>query len=197
MSNSGDLCQLSDLQAWLPTAAPAGAEAELAQLISAASRLICQYTGRSTFAVQAYADTYDGAGKNWMLLRQWPVVSVTSIALTEWGQTTTITDPTKFQLEQPIPAGGNQRLTLTSTPYAVFPRGRGNVQITYQAGYAEIPYDLIQACVEIAGEAFTRRNRIGQNSVTMKDQSTVSFSQRDMPASVATMLQSYRRLVPC
>ncbi len=198
MSNPGDLCQLADLQNWLPTAPPDSANAELQQLISAASGLICRYTGRSTFAPTAYADTYDGNGKNWMLLRQWPVISITSIALTEWGSTTSInvSDPTQFQLEAPIPVGGNQRLTLTATPYAVFPRGRGNVQIAYQAGWTTIPYEVVQACVEIAGEAYQRRNRIGQVSVTSQGQTTVSFSQRDMPAPVAQSLQPYIRRVP-
>jgi hypothetical protein len=195
VSNPGDLCQLSDLQNWLPTTPPDSANAELQQLISAASGLICRYTGRSTFGPTAYTDTYDGAGKNWMLLRQWPVLSVTTICLTERGVSTTLSESTAFQLEAPIPAGGAQRLTLVS-PHLYFPRGRGNVQIIYQAGYATVPPDVAQACIEAVGEAYQRRNRIGQTSVSSQGQTTVAFSQADLNAAAKAMLQPYIRRLP-
>jgi hypothetical protein len=130
-----------------------------------------------------------------MLLRQWPVVSVASIALTQCGVTTTITDATQFQLEAPIPAGGAQRLTLAAPPL-YFPRGRGNVQITYQAGYATIPSEVAQACIEAVGEAYQRRNRIGQTTVSSQGQTTVAFSQVDLNAAAKAMLQPYIRRLP-
>jgi uncharacterized phiE125 gp8 family phage protein len=190
---AGDLCQVSDVQAWLGSSAPA-AEALIAQLITAASRAIGNYCGRASFLSQSYTDTCDGNGQRWMLLRQWPVSAVASVQIGEGPCVRTITDPACFSLEQPLPSGGNQRLTLLREH---FPRGRSNVTVTYTAGYAEAPPDVAQACIEAVGEAYRRRDRIGQISVTMKDQSTVSFSQADMNASIKTMLASYRRLVPC
>jgi hypothetical protein len=192
----GDLCQLADIQAWLPNAPTAAPGADLiSQLITAASRAICAYCGRGQFTAQSYTDTYDGAGKTWMLLRQWPVLSVTAIALTQCGVVTTITDPTTFQLEAPIPAGGAQRLTLVS-PHLYFPRGRGNVQITYEAGYQTVPPDVAQACIEAVGEAYQRRNRIGQTSVSSQGQTTVAFSQSDLNAAAKAMLEPYIRRLP-
>jgi len=193
---AGDLCQLADVQAWLPSAPTASPGVELiSQLITAASRAICAYCGRGQFTAQSYTDTYDGAGKTWMLLRQWPVLSVTAIGLTHCGVITTITDPTTFQLEAPIPAGGAQRLTLIA-PHLYFPRGRGNVQITYQAGYAAVPSDVAQACIEAVGEAYQRRNRIGQTSVSSQGQTTVAFSQSDLNAAAKAMLAPYIRRLP-
>jgi hypothetical protein len=193
---AGDLCQLADVQAWLPNAPTASPGVDLiSQLITAASRAICAYCGRGQFTPETYTDTYDGAGKTWMLLRQWPVLSVTAIALTQCGVTTTVTDPTTFQLEAPIPAGGAQRLTLVS-PHLYFPRGRGNVQITYQAGYATVPPDVAQACIEAVGEAYQRRNRIGQTSVSSQGQTTVAFSQADLNAAAKAMLEPYIRRLP-
>jgi len=190
---AGDLCQLADVQAWLPSAPTASPGVDLiSQLITAASRAICAYCGRGQFTAQSYTDTYDGVGKTWMLLRQWTVLSVTAIALTQCGVITTISDPEAFQLEAPIPAGGAQRLTLVS-PHLYFPRGRGNVQITYQAGYATVPPDVAQACIEAVGEAYQRRNRIGQNSVSSQGQTTVSFSQSDLNAAAKAMLEPYIR----
>jgi len=193
---AGDLCQLADVQAWLPNAPTASPGTDLiSQLITAASRAICGYCGRGEFIAQSYTDTYDGAGKTWMLLRQWPVLSVTAIALTPSGVTTTITDAAAFQLEAPIPAGGAQRLTLIA-PHLYFPRGRGNVQITYQAGYATVPPDVAQACIEAVGEAYQRRNRIGQTSVSSQGQTTVAFSQADLNPAAKAMLEPYIRRLP-
>jgi hypothetical protein len=193
---AGDLCQLADVQAWLPNAPTASPGVDLiSQLITAASRAICAYCGRGAFGSESYTDTYDGAGKTWMLLRQWPVQSVSAIVLTRCGASTTITDPTAFQLEAPIPAGGAQRLTLVS-PSLCFPRGRGNVQITYQAGYPTVPPDVAQACIEAVGEAYQRRNRIGQTSVSSQGQTTVAFSQSDLNAAAKAMLQPYIRRLP-
>jgi hypothetical protein len=193
---AGDLCQLADVQAWLPNAPTASPGVDLiSQLITAASRAICAYCGRGQFVAQNYTDTYDGAGKTWMLLRQWPVLSVAAIAITQCGVVTTLTDATSFQLEAPIPAGGAQRLTLVS-PHLYFPRGRGNVQITYQAGYVTVPPDVAQACIEAVGEAYQRRNRIGQTSVSSQGQTTVAFSQSDLNAAAKAMLEPYIRRLP-
>jgi hypothetical protein len=193
---AGDLCQLADVQAWLPSAPTASPGVDLiAQLITAASRAICAYCGRGQFLAQSYTDTYDGAGKTWMLLRQWPVLSVTAIAVTQCGVATTVTDPTAFHLEAPIPAGGAQRLTLIS-PHLYFPRGRGNVQITYEAGYQSVPPEVAQACIEAVGEAYQRRNRIGQTSVSSQGQTTVAFSQSDLNAAAKAMLEPYIRRLP-
>jgi hypothetical protein len=193
---AGDLCQLADVQAWLPSAPTASPGVDLiAQLITAASRAICAYCGRGQFLAQSYTDTYDGAGKTWMLLRQWPVLSVATIAITRCGVITTLTDASQFQLEAPLPAGGAQRLTLIA-PDLYFPRGRGNVQITYQAGYATVPPEVAQACIEAVGEAYQRRNRIGQTSVSSQGQTTVAFSQSDLNAAAKAMLQPYVRRLP-
>jgi uncharacterized phiE125 gp8 family phage protein len=189
----GDLCQITDVQTWLGSTAPA-AEPLIARLITAASRAICNYCDRDSFATQAYTELYDGDGQARMLLRQWPAASVQSVTVRRGHATDTITDPDDFTLEPPLSGGGVQRLILHRL---IFPRGRSNVTVSYTAGYDDPPFDVAQACIELTGEAYRRRDRIGQASVSMKDQSTVSFSQADMNASIKTMLSNYRRLIPC
>jgi hypothetical protein len=190
----GDLCQVSDVQAWLGSTATA-AEPLIARLISAASRAVANYCDRDDFLSQTYTELYDGVGRDWMLLRQWPATAVSSVTLQiNRANATTLVDPADFVLEDPIAGGGAQRLILAR---GLFPRGRANVTVAYTAGYDVPPDDVVQACIELAGEAYRRREHIGQASVSMKDQSTVSFSQADMNGSIKTMLASYRRLVPC
>ncbi len=185
----GDLATLDAVKAWLPDMASVGTSDDLlASLVTAASRLVCNYTGRPMFDVLTYAEDYDGTGQGCMLLRQWPVVSVRSIG---FGPAVLAEG---FRLEPPLPGGGNQRLSLSA---GVFPRGRGNVSVTYDAGYAATPPEVAQAVVELAGERFRTRDRIGQTSKTLGGQETAAFSLAAMSPAVAAMLAPYRRVIPC
>lgn len=187
----GDLTTLDAVKAWLPDMANVRASDDLLQsLITAASRFVCNYTGRPAFDLLSYSEDYDGCGHSYMLLRQWPAVAVQSIGFCS----TTRTDPTSFKLESALTAGGNQRLSLAT---GVFPRGRGNVAIAYQAGYADIPADVAQATVELVGERFRTRDRIGQTAKTLGGQETTAFSLAAMSPAVEAMLAPYRRSIPC
>jgi hypothetical protein len=185
----GDLTTLADVKAWLPDMANVTtSDALLAQLITAASTFVCTYTGRASFDITAYSEDYDGAGHSFLLLRQWPVSSIASIAIR--GAPTAAA----YRLEPPLPGGGAQRLSLIG---AVFPRGRSNIAISYSAGYPAIPPDVAQATIELVGERFKTRDRIGQTSRTLGGQETTAFSIAAMSPTVTALLAPYRRLVPC
>ena len=185
----GDLTTLVAVKAWLPDmGGVTTSDALLAQLISAASTFVCNYTGRASFGVTAYAEDYDGAGHSFLLLRQWPVTDIVGISI--GGVATSAA----FHLQPPIPGGGNQRLSLIG---AVFPRGRANITIRYSAGYAAPPADVAQATIELAAERFKTRDRIGQTSKTLGGQETTAFSTAAMSPTVAALLAPYRRVIPC
>lgn len=61
--------------------------------------------------------------------------------------------------------------------------------------YSYIPADIEHACIEIVGERYRYKNHIGEVSKTLGGQGSVSFSQKDMPDFVRTLLQPYRRVV--
>lgn len=165
-------------------------------LITACSQAICNYCGRATFLEATYNEIYDGTGRDWMLLRQWPVQAITSIT---YGATVITNAATGlplnsgYLLEAPLPSGGEQRLILYGY---CFPRGRGNVTVNYTAGYPTVPTDAAQAAAEMVGEAFERRKRFGQNSKTLGGQETVSFSTKDINDTIRMMLDTYRRKTP-
>jgi hypothetical protein len=62
--------------------------------------------------------------------------------------------------------------------------------------YSYVPADIEQVCCELVGERFKYRNRIGEVSKSLNSQETVSYSQKDMPDTLTTMLQSYQRVLP-
>jgi hypothetical protein len=63
-----------------------------------------------------------------------------------------------------------------------FCRDVQNVAVTYTAGYAPVPGDVAQACIEIAAFHYAKRDRMDKSSETLGTAQTISFSQADMPA---------------
>lgn len=61
--------------------------------------------------------------------------------------------------------------------------------------YAYTPYEIEQACIELVSLRFRERTRIGENSKSIGGE-VVSYSTKDMPDSVKTILNNYRRVVP-
>lgn len=159
---AGDLTDLASVKSWLGLPAEAGASDDLlAQLITAASGLIVDYLGRDLNPT-SYTEVYDGNGATWMMLRQAPITAVQSVSFSGWTLTT-----------QADPVAGtpgflfdDRRLSLIGY---LFPH-RSPVVVAYSAGFATIPPAIAQAAVELAGEAFRRRDRIGQTSKSLGGQ---------------------------
>lgn len=61
--------------------------------------------------------------------------------------------------------------------------------------YSYIPSDLEHACVALVAERYRYRSRIGEISKSLGGQETASYSQKDMPEFVRTLLQPYRRVL--
>lgn len=185
---AGDLTDLATVKAWLGITGSA-TDAQLSGLITAASTFVGQYLSRSLLTA-SYTELYQGNGQSFMLLRQSPVTAVASVQC-GGGLTFTAGNPLTLASGYYLDADG-QTLRLIGQ---CFP-WRLPIQITYTAGYASAPADVGQVCTELVGEAFRRRDRIGQNSKTLASQEIISFSTADMNATIKAMLAPYRRLAP-
>ena len=62
--------------------------------------------------------------------------------------------------------------------------------------YSYVPKDIEQACIEIVGERYRYRQRIGQQSVSAAGQITTSFSLKAMQDYTREQLDLYKRIVP-
>lgn len=62
--------------------------------------------------------------------------------------------------------------------------------------YSFCPMDVSQAVVELIGEWFRRRDRIGLLSKTLGGQETVTFSQKDMNDTIRNTFDYYSNVVP-
>lgn len=183
-----DLTDLASVKAWLGLPADAGpSDALLATLITAASVMVAGYLDRNLL-IADYVEVYDGAGSPSMLLRQGPITAVQSVSF----RGLTLTEAADPLTGSPGVMFDGRRLSLLGY---VFPHG-ALVVVSYTAGYPSAPAAVQQAVTELAGEAFRRRDHIGQGSKTLGGQETVSFLTTDMNAVIKTMLAPYRFVAP-
>ncbi len=183
-----DLTDLSNVKSWLGLPGePGPSDALLAQLITAASAFVADYLNRNLLSA-TYTETYDGTGTRLLLLRQAPITAVQSVSFC--GRIlTTQADPIAGT---PGFHFNGRRLSLVGEH---FPQG-APVVVTYTAGFEIAPAAVVQATIELVGEAFRRRDRIGQTSKTLGGQETVAFQVGDMNATTKAMLASYQAVVP-
>ncbi len=183
-----DLTTLDAVKAWLPDmASVTSSDALLGRLITAASQAVCAYTGRAGFDVDSYSELYDGRSRPFIVLRQWPALQVTSVFASACYQ------PLACTLEPPVAGGGAQKLMLAD---GRFPYGVSNVTVSYTAGYASTPADVEQAVIELVGERFRTRERIGLTAKTLGGQETTAFATSAFNATIAALLAPYRRVIP-
>ena len=143
---TGDLVALGAVKNWLGVTTDDD-DALLAALISQISRGIYNYINRSFVLPTDVTEAYDGAGRDQLLLRNWPIGAVYSVvvdgnAIPPAPMMVANVHPTHgYVLEQSddAPPGAMQQLFLRG-PH-VFRKGRQNVVVSYRAGY------------EIVGEA--------------------------------------------
>lgn len=135
-----DLCTLADVKVWLGRA-DTNSDPVLAALITRTSRQILSYLQRSTILPRTVTEVRDGTGGCTMVLRHWPVISITSLTI---GDCTIPARPTicgtgwTFETWDGFPPGRSQTLSLDGYSFGVAAPGSGNaqnVEIVYQAGY--------------------------------------------------------------
>jgi hypothetical protein len=187
----GDLCQLSDVTTWLQTGQnpfPAADNALLTRLITAASGFIESWLDRR-IALCDWVEIRDGNGGQRLAFANFPVSAVWSLSI----------DGLSIP---PAPAGGGFGAGYVFSPTElalrgyVFTRRAQNVSVTYTAGYPSVPPDIAQACIELVCQRYRERTRTGEVSRALMSGETVTFSQKDMSAGVATLLAQYRAVAP-
>jgi len=183
--SASDFTTLDNVKGWLGLdPSQTTDDALLTRLITAASGFIRTWCNRD-FVSQSYIETRNGTGARMLALANTPITEVDSVSVDG----------------APIPAGGLQTpgFTFSATMLVLngyrFTRGLANVQITYVAGYATVPDEIEQACIELVSFRYRERARIGVSSEAMAA-STSSYQVRDVPPSVATLLNLYKKVVP-
>jgi len=181
---AGDLTTLESFRVYCPGASTAD-DALLEQLITAYSAVIKSWLGRDILT-DSYDITKSGRGTFAMQLPEYPIQSV------ELVQIDGITIPARAAIGQTGHTFDEEQIMLVGY---CFTRGAANVRIQFTAGYDAVPADIAQAANELIALRYKERDRIGHSSKSLAGE-TVSFITKDMPASVATLLKSWRKVAP-
>jgi hypothetical protein len=206
----GDLCSLADVKAWLSTGGPGSPfpsldDGLLARLITAESQAIIAWLNRPILAAD-WIEYRDGGGLWGPREAKFPfgVTPCTAVLLVVVDTVTIPAIPpaaiappgqsvTSFYTTQAGYLFTPTQLIIRGYPV---PRRAGVVMMQYTAGYASVPPDVAQACIELVALRYRERGRIGEMSKHLGDGSTVSYERKDIPDSIKTMLQPYRLVAP-
>ena len=198
-TGSDDLCVLADLKAWLNIQTSAE-DTLLQNLITRGSLQMLRWLNRDHIVSTAYTENRDGNDALFMLPRNFPLISVSSVmvdGISIPGATSQIGAGFVFDARKIMLRGGSNAIYWLG-PYSSqfqyrFTRGFQNVQLVYQAGYVSVPADLQQAAIEGFAYVYRRRAHIGEDASSASGQVTISFSREMLPASVQMTLEQYTR----
>ncbi len=204
----GDLCVLADVKEYLNIKTVTD-DAFLQRLITSCSSRIGQYLQRTIGSGATVTEVRNGSGTSQMFLTRWPVTAVTSVTVNNVaiqaaspqgsaGYVIQVWDGVTVPIKEPVLmlTGGYGIWQGQYGPggYGCFPVGNANVTIVYTAGFATVPPDISQACIELVGQTYKQKDRLAQNTVNQATQS-VSFITALLP-SVKEALNPYRRVTP-
>ena len=106
---------------------------------------------------------------------------------------------------RPYASSGTALTLVTGTPavgeYAVakgiYTFAAADASQNVLISYSFIPADIEQACIEMVGERYRTKDRIGENSKTLGGQETVSYSTAALNDYVKGLLQPFKRVILC
>ena len=194
-----DLCTINQVNAWIYNPVTIGTvgntaqqqalqtqtQALLASLITNCTALITTYVGYQIYPVSTFNLTLDGTGNASIRIPLQPIFSITSVTI---GQT--------IIPACPVPGGAGYSFdsaasVVNLTGYC-FPRGFQTVNIQGTAGYAAIPADINQACIELVAYKFIQKDHTGIKSLT-KNGANVNETTSYMPPEVLAVINRYKR----
>ncbi len=88
------------------------------------------------------------------------------------------------------PATGQYSVAAGVYTFAAADTGKAVVM-----NYSYIPFDLEQACIEMAGESYSYKQRIGQQSKSLNGNETASFNLDGMTQRIKAILNPYRSTI--
>lgn len=148
----------------------------LSELIKACSTAIENYCQRK-FGVETYEEEYDGSGKSFILLQNYPVNSITSVEVDEQ-----VVDPSEYKVRKT-----NGMLFRNGK----WQEGFMNIKVTYAAGLNEIPSDVELACKHLVMSYF--KADIASFSTTFGE--GFVFRPEALPVQVKALVQPYKKVM--
>jgi hypothetical protein len=210
-----DLITVGMLQSYLfpSSAASSGSDANILQfLVSAGSVWLQNQINRWDFnAIQPYSERYDGTGQDYLYLRHYPIVSVTSVVIggVAIPQSTDFVAPgwaiaqDQSKLVMVSPVDPNQQnwmmyypqwqtpVGYPGQPVYQFIRGRMNCLVAYSAGYVQPPLDVQEAVAELIAQNYQRRGWIDKANIRLEGGGSSTFRDWIVPPKTRKTMEDY------
>jgi hypothetical protein len=183
---AGDLTTSDAVKAWLNSQGVAD-DGNLEGWVSAYSQAVQSWLSR-TIASASYSPALDGHGTRRILLENYPITAVASLAV-DGVSIPAASGP-------PYCSGYVFNAHSVSLYGYCFTVGYGNIQINYTAGYSSVPTDIAQACIEWLADGYRSRDRIGMRSKSLAGSEVAGYAIVPMPPRVKMLLQPYKRVAP-
>lgn len=180
-----------------PTVAVITPVTYISTLISAASERIEKYCRRGIASATYTDELYDGDGRNELQLREFPLITLTSVTVIQ-------DDDTDSSLTVGNLRNNADEGLLRFSPaasgddYIYFPRGFQNIKITYIAGYATVPEDVQEGCVLLIEDFYDRHFKTAGVAAEKLGQYQINFSAlgkplwNELPEGVIDLIAPYR-----
>lgn len=165
-------------------------DAFLTSLVNRSYKVLEAYIGHAIKSA-TYTEDYDGDSTNSLLLKNYPIISITSIYddVDRNFTASTLIPAADYVLDK---EEGMVRLFQNTS---AFKSGILNVRITYVAGYATIPADVEMAGIAHVAWMYRRANTEGTTAQTLGGKSE-QYEMSFLPEYLKQMLRPYRK-IPC
>jgi hypothetical protein len=170
----------------------------LGNLNDTASQMIVNYCDTEFEASSTTTEDLNGNGLDYIIVKNKPITTLTSVIITEDGGSTTTISSGNLQYE-----ANTGIITFdqdNSSSYGLFPKGYLNIRIAYAYGWATIPAPVQEACVQtmvqLYGPSMATTNpqldseRMGEYSWKRKAASS-DINASGFTPMVENMLQPY------
>jgi len=150
--------------------------------------------GRKIYTA-AYTERYNGHGGTELTLKQSPITAVTTLKIDEAvipAAANSNSSGYMFNDDTISLMQGMNSQYIPGFAASRFARGNRNIYVVYTAGYSTVPTDLQLAAMEQAAYEYVSRQRIGQKSTTVQQQ-TISFNTEPFLPGVQRTLNRYKR----
>lgn len=129
----------------------------LSMLLVRQEKAVLKYLGRDIVSTD-YTEYYSGHCRPDLVLRQRPVTAITGVWVDHYGAfghgSGAFADTTRWDIGNqfaPRPLEENEaNPSMLMALCGVWPRGEGNIKVSYTAGYTVIPEDLAGAVMDLA-----------------------------------------------
>ena len=168
-------------------------ETFLSNLLKAAGEHIEKTCGRVFSETDRTDEAYDGFWERSLILDHFPIIALDSVTITDCAGTEIDIDGAQFDIKNDI---GEIRFKpaaqLTGT-YAHFPRGYQNITVTYTSGFASVPSDVQEGCVQMA--MFLHSSNQTDPSYTSERLGAYQWAREKlnggMPSSIRALISHY------